>query len=232
MINKLSKFGVLIFAFGFASVLTSKAQTNACNLQFKVFSYNSISSEKSLKDVEVTLTNLKNKEKKFLTVSPTSVFKNLTEGSYQIKVAKNGYKDKKKEIKLECAFADKDDIFREYIYLWKDESSSGDENDLHENNSETKNSTEPVMNSQTESISQSENPDDKSGQRKSRASGKVTVRVLIDVDGNVVSAKAIDGNSLFADSAVKAARKAKFAPTMLAGNPVQVTGNLVYNFVP
>ncbi len=118
------------------------------------------------------------------------------------------------------------------MYLWKDKSTYGIEDNLRENIPEAKNSTEPVKDSKTESISQSKNPNDKRGQGELRASGKVTVRVLIDVDGNVVSAKAIDGNSLLAEAAVKAARKSKFAPTMIAGNPVQVSGDIIYNFVP
>jgi protein TonB len=62
--------------------------------------------------------------------------------------------------------------------------------------------------------------------------GKVIIEVLIDEDGNVVSAKVISGDSLLANAAVKAARRAKFVPTMLAGTPVKVSGNITYNFVP
>ncbi len=230
MINKFSKLGFLIFAFGFALVLTSKAQTNTCSLQPKVFSYDTISSEKSLKDVEVTLTNSKTKEKKLLTVSPTSVFENLTEGSYQIKVTKNGYKDKKKKIKIECAFADKNDIFRQYIYLWKDKSVSGNENDFQENVVDAKSSAAVNDKNKSKDISQTENSVGKSDNPK--LVGKVTVKVMIDEDGNVISAKALGGNQQLAETAVKAARQAKFAPTLLAGDPVQVTGDIVYNFVP
>jgi protein TonB len=56
--------------------------------------------------------------------------------------------------------------------------------------------------------------------------------MLIDEDGKVVSAKVISGDSLLANAALKAARRAKFVPTMLAGTPVKVSGNITYNFVP
>jgi len=227
------RFGFLIFVLWFVLVLTSEAQTNSCNLQFKIFSYSEISSNRSLEDVEIVLTNLKNKEKKHLTLSSaTFAFKNLAEGNYRIKLTKNGYKERKKEIKVECAFAGKDNIFTEHVYLWKDKSASDVQGSLRENTDETKNSTKAVDSNKTENVTQSENPDKKFSQGKQKASGKVTIQVLIDVDGNVVSAKTIDGNPLLAEAAVKAARRAKFAPTMLAGNPVQVSGNIIYNFVP
>jgi TonB family protein len=214
-------------------ISTLKAQTNNCHLQFKIFSYNSISSKKSLENVEIVLTNLKNKEKKLLTVSPTTfAFENLVEGNYRINLSKNGYKERKKEVKLECDFADKDNVFKEYVYLWKDKSALSNQDNLQGSTIETKNSSEVTNNDKSENIKQSKNTDEKLGQGKIRASGKVTIRVLIDVDGNVVSAKIIDDKPLLADAAVKAARQAKFAPTMLAGNPVQVSGEIIYNFVP
>lgn len=62
-------------------------------------------------------------------------------------------------------------------------------------------------------------------------SGKVTVQVLIDEDGNVVSANAIDGNPLLRQSAVIAARKSKFSPTYLSKQKVKVSGVIIYNFI-
>jgi hypothetical protein len=54
--------------------------------------------------------------------------------------------------------------------------------------------------------------------------------VTIDESGNVIAAKAVGGNPQLRASAVAAAREAKFAPTMLSGKPVKVTGAIVYNF--
>ncbi len=64
-----------------------------------------------------------------------------------------------------------------------------------------------------------------------RASGAVSVQVLIDEDGNVVSASATSGHPLLRAAAVQAARGARFSPTMLSGQKVKVSGVIVYNFV-
>ena len=60
--------------------------------------------------------------------------------------------------------------------------------------------------------------------------GEVNVQVMIDEKGNVVSANAISGHSLLKLEAEKAARRAKFRPTLLTGVPVKVTGVIVYKF--
>jgi len=67
--------------------------------------------------------------------------------------------------------------------------------------------------------------------RAARASGTVVVQVLIDENGNVVSATALSGHPLLTAVAVRAARQAKFSPTKLSGQPVKVTGVIQYNFV-
>jgi len=67
--------------------------------------------------------------------------------------------------------------------------------------------------------------------RAAHASGAVTVQVTVDEGGNVIEAKAIAGHPLLQAAAVAAARQAKLAPTRLSGQPVKVTGTLIYNFV-
>jgi periplasmic protein TonB len=67
--------------------------------------------------------------------------------------------------------------------------------------------------------------------RAAHASGTVVVQVLIDENGNVVSASAVSGHPLLINAAVSAARSAKFSPTKLSGQPVKVTGVIQYNFV-
>jgi periplasmic protein TonB len=61
--------------------------------------------------------------------------------------------------------------------------------------------------------------------------GTVTVLVLIDESGNVVSAKATAGPPLLAREAEKAALNARFSPTVLTDTPVKVSGVITYNFV-
>ncbi len=65
-----------------------------------------------------------------------------------------------------------------------------------------------------------------------RASGSVNVQVTIDENGNVISATAVSGHPLLRAAAVSAARSSKFSPTKLSGEPVKVTGVIVYNFNP
>lgn len=67
--------------------------------------------------------------------------------------------------------------------------------------------------------------------RAAHASGTVVVQVLIDENGNVVSASAVSGHPLLQAAAVGAARQARFSPTKLSGQPVKVTGVIQYNFV-
>jgi protein TonB len=67
--------------------------------------------------------------------------------------------------------------------------------------------------------------------RAAHASGTVVVQVLIDENGNVVSAKAVSGHPLLQAVSVSAARQARFSPTKLSGQPVKVTGVIQYNFV-
>ncbi|MGD9561492.1 MAG: TonB family protein [Pyrinomonadaceae bacterium] len=63
-----------------------------------------------------------------------------------------------------------------------------------------------------------------------RASGAVTVQVVVGETGEVISAQAVAGHPLLRDAAANAARAAKFSPTLLSGEPVMITGFIVYNF--
>lgn len=62
------------------------------------------------------------------------------------------------------------------------------------------------------------------------AAGVVLVQVLIDEQGGVAEAKAVSGPQHLHAAAVNAARLARFAPTMLMGEAVRVSGTLSYNF--
>jgi protein TonB len=64
-----------------------------------------------------------------------------------------------------------------------------------------------------------------------KASGTVTVQVLIDETGRVVSAQAVSGPPLLRAAAAQAARQALFSPTTLGGQPVKVSGVITYNFI-
>lgn len=68
--------------------------------------------------------------------------------------------------------------------------------------------------------------------REAGDSGTVEVQIVIDEQGNVIKAEASSGPMSLRDASVAAALKARFTPTRLMGQPVKVTGRIVYNFVP
>jgi TonB family protein len=65
-------------------------------------------------------------------------------------------------------------------------------------------------------------------------SGTVRVQVVIDENGRVISAKAVNAGATsltLVAAAENAARKSLFTPTYLSGRAVKVTGIIIYNFV-
>jgi TonB family protein len=104
-----------------------------------------------------------------------------------------------------------------------------------------------VLNGKASSLPKPEYP---AGLKEAGIGGIVAVNIVIDETGSVISAeadlydqrakKAEDGTLLdpqvvdaqLRSAAEAAARSAKFAPTLLSGNPTQVKGRIVYNFVP
>jgi TonB family protein len=67
--------------------------------------------------------------------------------------------------------------------------------------------------------------------RAAGASGPVEVRVVIDENGKVMWARATSGHPDLRQAAEDAAWRSEFAPTRLSGQPVKVSGTIVYNFV-
>src|SRR4051794_10306523 len=68
---------------------------------------------------------------------------------------------------------------------------------------------------------------------KAKLGGTVKVQILIDENGKVISAQAVSGleNVSLRMASEAAALKATFSPTLLSGQPVKVSGVIVYNFV-
>jgi len=73
-------------------------------------------------------------------------------------------------------------------------------------------------------------PDYPAEARAAGTEGVVVVQVTIDEQGNVTEARPISGPKQLQEVSVNAALQAKFSPTLLSGEPVKVTGVLVYNF--
>lgn len=67
--------------------------------------------------------------------------------------------------------------------------------------------------------------------KRVKASGRVTVRVVVDENGKVISAKATDGPLPLREAAEAAARQATFEPMTKDGITVKVAGVITYDFV-
>lgn len=67
--------------------------------------------------------------------------------------------------------------------------------------------------------------------KAARAAGTVTVQIVVDESGKVISASAVSGHPLLRQAAEQAARNARFTPTQLSGQAVKVSGVITYNFV-
>lgn len=67
--------------------------------------------------------------------------------------------------------------------------------------------------------------------KQMRLQGSISIQVLIDENGKVVSAKALAGHPVLVRAAEAAAIQARFSPTLLSNQPVKVSGVIIYNFV-
>jgi protein TonB len=66
--------------------------------------------------------------------------------------------------------------------------------------------------------------------RPIRLQGNVSVQILIDENGKVISAQALSGHPILIPEAQRAAMQARFSPTTLSGQPVKVSGVIIYKF--
>jgi protein TonB len=73
-------------------------------------------------------------------------------------------------------------------------------------------------------------PDYPADARAAGIEGVVVVQVTIDEQGNVIEARPMSGPKQLQAVSVLAAQQAKFSPTLLSGEPVKVTGILIFNF--
>lgn len=67
--------------------------------------------------------------------------------------------------------------------------------------------------------------------KATRAQGPVTVEILIDEYGKVISARATSGHPLLRVESEKAAYRARFSPTLLGNQPVKAKGVITFNFI-
>lgn len=204
-----------IFAVAWA---TTFAQTKTCDLGLKVFSYDAMNSPKNrLINVSVQLKGKGADQKLDLSDLSNESFKNLPEGTYKLEFQKSGYKKRSKQVEMDCDLVDNQNEVWNYTHLWRDKKFPASDSDLvsDEKSDATTSSDGKTVSSSSDKIF-----------------GKVKIKVVIDEDGNVISASRIDGDKMLAVRAVLMARRAKFSPTLIQGLPYQVTGNLIYDFVP
>ena len=63
-----------------------------------------------------------------------------------------------------------------------------------------------------------------------KATGIVEVKIVVDMNGKVILAKAVSGHPILRASAETAARKTVFAPTIITTEPIYVKASLLYKF--
>ena len=66
--------------------------------------------------------------------------------------------------------------------------------------------------------------------KRMRVAGIVSVEVIVDETGKVISAQATSGPVALREVAIQAALRARFSPTKLSGQPVKVAGLINYKF--
>jgi TonB family protein len=67
--------------------------------------------------------------------------------------------------------------------------------------------------------------------KAAKASGTVTIDIVIDEKGRVIWAKAISGHPLLQEASVKAACRARYSPMKLSGQAVRANSVITYNYV-
>ena len=68
--------------------------------------------------------------------------------------------------------------------------------------------------------------------RRTRARGTVTVHLELDEQGKVAKILKVAGPAQLQEAAANAARSWRFTPTLVAGQPVRVSGYISFNFIP
>lgn len=235
------------------SFSSAHAQSKQCPLDLSVTLYqkNEAAGEIPISDANATAFNIATKKTtKAGLFEGMPRFPKLLEGTYNLTVTKIGYARTLKRIKIACRGLAADGSMTENIFLWE---GSADQTMKMRDVSIALSSKDslPVPSSEMQ-ISQPIPPNLKSisggvlngkariltlpiypdAARIARASGAVNVQITINKDGSVVSAKAISGHPLLREAAEKAARTSSFSATTLKGEPVEVVGIIVYNFVP
>lgn len=229
------------------------AQVKQCPLDLSVTQYqkNAEAADRPISNAEATAINIATKKvTKAVLWEGMPRFPNLSEGSYNLSVTKVGYARTFKRIKIDCTGLAEDGSVSEDIFLWKGKPeqtmrmrsvsinlSSKDKSPIVSSEVETPNPVSPtpktisggVLNGKAKVLVRPKYP---AAARAVKATGAVNVQVTIDEQGKVISASAVSGHPLLRQAAEEAARASSFTATTLQGQPVKVTGVIVYTFAP
>ncbi len=241
MINKLSKFEILLFVIG-VLVFNSFGQ-NKCNLQISIYEFKEDGSAEQfpVRNAKIKLVN--SKTKKSLKISKDAdiqTFTNVSDGVYEITVLKDNFQKTLKKISVDCSVVNTETTISEIVFLWKGNPkqtvkmydsvfSLGAKDEAQNAETEKEFPNNKIVNGKAVLLVK---PDYPSAARAVRAAGTVNIQITINELGYVISSKAISGHPLLRAAAINAAKESKFSPTIFNGIPAKVTGIVVYNFVP
>jgi hypothetical protein len=215
LINKLITISTIFLLYGVLA-LGAAAQENTCELRVNTFSFQKNS---PIGSPALTLTRLADGQP-LRSGLVAGRFENISSGKYKLQVEKDGYSPRVKEFEVNCNFVDGNGVVSQSVYLGDPRVLPGPEI------KDGKGTIKGIA----LYIPKPAYPDALRG--KEKFARHVTVQILIDEDGNVISGNAVNENSLLGEAAVRAAMNAKFQPTRLSGAPVKVSGIVSYDFVP
>jgi TonB family protein len=251
-----SIFSFALFAVTFAQTPSSFAQPRTCDLRLKIIEKNKEETDELSTIKGARVTAIKHGSRKTLPavmVAGQPEFRNLTDGEYKITITKPGFKRTVQRIEFECLAPLQNGVahvtmergnpsltvFNERLktsaglIIGRATVISSAEVPPPGKSEETDSSPSRVvisggvLNGKAVSLPK---PDYPAIARSARASGTVTVQILIDEEGHVVAATGVSGHPLLRAAAIQAARAARFAPTLLSGRPVRVSGILNFHF--
>jgi TonB family protein len=221
---------LLIFSLFILCAVNIFAQKKTCDLKLEVIQNQANSSVEKVRieDAEavtyVLRDNVKNKAK---LADGMPYFADLKEGNYTVAVKKKDYKTTIKRIHLDCSAVKDKTFVAQEVWMW----SGNPKEKIHFIDSDYNAEVFKKM-WVVDLALELPLPEYPKAARAIRASGTVAVEVTIDEKGDVISAERASGHPLLALSAVNIAKKAKFVPSVSKGEPVKITGFIIYNFVP
>jgi TonB family protein len=122
--------------------------------------------------------------------------------------------------------------FLYYTYVYELDGSESDDNSGSQTSSPTSKRTVVSVGDLTSQATYRVEPVYPEAARAARVSGTVTIAIVVDEEGNVVSASAISGHPLLRQSAESAVRQWRFTPTQVSGQPVRTSGTVRVSFTP